>query len=146
MEFLPLGQGNLHLGLALLDIELQRHQGHPLLLHPGVEPVDFIAMHQELPRPTGLVVEAVPLLVGADMGIDQVQLAAPDLAIAVAQVGLPRPQRFDLCPGKSDARLVGIFNVIVVPCLSVFGDDLYELFFSAAGQPRHPPVPDLQPG
>lgn len=52
-------------------------------------------MKQELPRPQRVVVEAVSLVVGADVHADQKHLAVFNAAEAVLQVNLPLPQGLD---------------------------------------------------
>jgi hypothetical protein len=72
---LALGQADLQLGQALLvPIELERNQGAAVALNGADQLVDLLAMQQQLPVPARLVVEAVGVAVGRDVGVDQLDL------------------------------------------------------------------------
>src|SRR5687767_11186581 len=53
---LALGQGDLDLGAAVLEVERQGDQGEPLLVDPGLDPVDLLPVQQELALTPGGVV------------------------------------------------------------------------------------------
>src|SRR5206468_1931367 len=63
-QLLALGERDLRLHAAVLEVEPRRDEREALLTHLPVEPVDLAAVQEELARPVGLVVRpvAVPVL------------------------------------------------------------------------------------
>jgi hypothetical protein len=62
-------------------------------------------MQEEFPGTSRLVVVAVTVAVGTDMGIQQPGLTLANLAVAVLEVAAPFPDRLHFCAGKRDAAL-----------------------------------------
>ena len=82
-------------------------------------------MEQELPRPQRVVVEAVSLVVGADVHADQKHLAVFNAAEAVLQVDLPLPQGLHFRSRQGDSRFVGFMNKIIVARFAVVRNIFY---------------------
>ncbi len=80
---------------------------------------DFSLVHQEFARALGVVVRAVAVLVGADVGVLKPQFAFLDLRETIAQVDAASTDRFDLCSREGDSRLKGFFYEVVMIGFSV---------------------------
>ena len=78
VRLLAARDAELQLGHPVADVEAQRHQGQALGLRLPDQLGDLVPMQQQLPGPRRLVIVAVALLVGRDMGADQPGLAALD--------------------------------------------------------------------
>ena len=73
-------------------------------------------MQQQLAPAQRLVVETVGVGVGADVGVDQENLAAVYAGIAVLQVHPSLAAGLDLAALQLDAGLIGIEDFVLVPC------------------------------
>ena len=80
-------------------------------------------MHQELAVAKGVVVEDVPLLVRADVHADEEELAVLDRGVRIAQVDPAGAEGLHLGPGKGDAGLQRLLDVVVVVGLLVLSDE-----------------------
>src|SRR5262245_4795512 len=58
VELLAAANPQQHLGLTLLEVQLEGHQGEPLLIGFAGELADLAAVQEQLARPLGLVVVA----------------------------------------------------------------------------------------
>ncbi len=76
-------------------------------------------MEQQLARPDGIDVIAVPRFVGADVHVMHPHLVALDACEGILEVGLPLADRLDLRSGEHDASLVALLNLVFVPCLAI---------------------------
>src|SRR3954464_2433102 len=78
----PLGERDLHLRpAAAVEIDGERHQGHPLPRHRAVQFGDLAVVEEQLARPLGLVVEAVAVAELGYVGVDQPDLLVLPLGI-----------------------------------------------------------------
>src|SRR3954451_9221131 len=66
-ELLPLRERELDLDPPVSEVEAGVGGGEPLLAHLPIHPVDLLAVQQQLARPVGVVVRAVPLRVLRDV-------------------------------------------------------------------------------
>src|SRR5262245_13424993 len=83
VQLLATRERKLELGAALLvEIKLERDQGHALTLDGAYKLVDLAAVKQELAHALGSMVEAAALQIFRDIGVDE-----PDLAAARIGVG-----------------------------------------------------------
>ena len=72
---LTTGHADLQLDEAVLQVELQRHQGQPALLEGRLQLLDFTPVDQQAPTVAGqLVVLLAGRLVARDVRADQPQL------------------------------------------------------------------------
>src|ERR1051325_456037 len=125
VQLLALGQRDLDLGAALVvEIDLERHDGHALALDRTHQLVDLAAMQQELARPLRRMVEATGLLVFGDVGVDQPQFTVTRRRVGLSDAGLAGAQRLDLAAGERHARLEGLVDRVIEPRLAVIGDEL----------------------
>ena len=74
------------------------------------------------------MIEAVGLIVLADMQAVEENLAFVHGGIAVLEAHLALPEGFNLGAHQCDSRLVGVDDVIKMLGLAVGGDDTYLLF------------------
>src|SRR6185312_14048276 len=104
---LALGQRHLQLGqAAVVPEQLRRDDRATLALHRADQPVDLLALEEQLPVAPGLVVEVrAGLGVGRDVGVDQHDLVALHGRIALSDVGAAVAQGFPLRAGERQARL-----------------------------------------
>src|SRR5262249_30291018 len=88
----PLGQAQLHLGLAMGEIHACRNERQTSFLRLADETYDLTLVEQQLARPYRVVVETVRLLVLIDVGMQQEDLAVLDFGIGVLQIGPTVPE------------------------------------------------------
>src|SRR4030042_1593 len=113
------GQSDFHLHFSILEIETQRDQGEPLLLHLADEPFYLMPVKEEFPVADRIVVEAVRPLVYGDIHAGKVYLAVFYARVSFLYAGLFLAQRFYLAPDQYDPRLEGINDLVLKPCLLV---------------------------
>ena len=89
-----------------------------------IEPGDLALVQEQLPRPAGLVVEAVGLQIFRDIGVVEPELAAALAGIGIGDVAAPLAQRLHLGAGQRDAGLEGLADLIVEARPPVGGGDL----------------------
>ena len=130
IELLALGQADLQLDPGPLEVDGQRDEGIAVLLDPAEEPHDLPLVHQQPAGAAGVLVEDVPLLIGADMHPKDRYLPILDQAEGVLQVHIAQTDGFDLCARQLDPSLIPLLDGIVVECLVVFGDDLHPIAHS----------------
>ena len=94
----------------------------PFCLRPAQQLVDLAPMEQQLPVPLRLVVVAVALLEGRDVGADQPGLALLDPGVGAGDVHLAGADRLDLGAGQRDAGLEGLLDRELMARFSVEGD------------------------
>src|SRR5262245_40184938 len=123
-DVLAARERELDLHATVLEVEPRRDERQPLLAYLAVEAVELAPVEQELPRPGGLVVRAVSLLVDRDLGAEQPRLALAHLGVGLRERRPARAQRLDLRPGEDDPGLVPVEQLVVVPRAAVVGDEL----------------------
>src|SRR6185312_13734277 len=84
----------------------------------------FLAVQQQLPLASGLVVEAIGGAVLGDVGVDQRELAAFDADVRLGDVGAALAQRLHLAAGERQARFERLVEEVVEPGPAVLGDQL----------------------
>ena len=92
-------------------------------------------MHQELPGAKGVLVENIPLLIGADMHPDDLHLSVFDQAEGILQVHIALTDGFDLGTGQRDARFIAVLDKIIMERLAVFGRSAWCLSDPRASPP-----------
>ena len=116
VQLLALYQRNLYFNFALfVKIHLQRHEGLAALAHLAVELFDLGTVQQQLAPAQRLVVEAVGIGIGADVGVDQKNFIAVNAGIAFLQVHPSLAAGFDFAALQLDAGLIGIEDFVLVP-------------------------------
>jgi hypothetical protein len=83
-------------------------------------------MKEEFPCPQWIVVQSVRLGIRADMRVDKENLAPFDITITVPEVRPSLPKGFDLRPKQSDPGLVSLFDKVVMKCLLVLTNQLFN--------------------
>ena len=118
---LPLAarQRNLHLGQTVLQIDFQRNHRVAALGQLCQDFGDFLAVQQQFARAQRIMPGTACRFVNRDVRVDQVQVGAARLDIALTQVGLPGPDGFDLRAQQSQPRLEAIFERVVMRGLAV---------------------------
>src|SRR5439155_2039632 len=97
---LALGDGELDLGPALLEVEPQGHEREAALRRFGGELGDLTAVQQQLARPLRLVVQPIAHRVFRDIAAEQPDLAAFDLAVGIFETCLRFAQTLHLGAGE----------------------------------------------
>jgi len=123
-KFLSLCESQIHLHLPISKIELDWNQCISSLLNLADETFDLPFMKEKFSGPQWIVIQSVRLGVGADMRIDEEDLAPFDIAVAIPQVDLSLPQGLDLRPEQGDARLKGLLDKVMIKCLFVLTNQL----------------------
>src|SRR5674476_654042 len=134
---LALGQGDLDLGVAVLEVDGQRNDRLAALLGLLHELGDLLLVQEQLAPATRRVVVPGPLGVLGD-----VHALEPDLPVThgretVKQRRPARAQRLDLGAAQHHAGLEGLFDQIVVVRLAIARHHLLALLL---GHRRHPLV------
>src|SRR5215470_17720255 len=125
VQLLALGECDLDLGAALLvEIELERNEGHALALDRAHELVDLPLVQEELARTFRRVVEAAGLQIFRHVGVDQPDLAAARVGVGHGDRRLARAQRLHLAAGQRNAGLEHLADMIVEARLAIIGDHL----------------------
>ena len=116
-------------GLAMLEIDLERHQGKALLPGLAEQLHDLSLMHQQLARTQRIVIEDISLFIGTDMHILHKNLAIPDDCIAVLEIGPARPQGLYFRPLQSQTGLIGLMDKEIMTCLAILASNLHANVF-----------------
>lgn len=121
VELLAACQADLELGEApRIEIQLQRHQGQPLLLQLAAQAVQLLLVKQQLTRARRIAgVVHRRRLVRADITADQQHAAIADDAMRLGEVRLSCPDRLDLGARQHDAGLEGLEDMILMACTPV---------------------------
>src|SRR6202162_1757990 len=128
VELFALAQRERDLGLAPLEVDLQRDEGQPLALNRADHLANLLSVQKELSRAGGLVIEVARLFVGRYVQVEQKNLSVLNDRVGISDVGLSVPQRFHLAPGQNDTRLPCVDDVVVVPGAFVPRDRLLRIF------------------
>ena len=116
---LPLRERELHLRPRAGEVDPRRNEGQPLLLRLADQALDLLAVHQQLPRPLGVVAFAGGGLVRRDVAVVEPHLAVPHERVGVLQVHLAVAQRLHLAALQRDAGLPALEQVVLEPRLAV---------------------------
>ena len=125
VELFPLGERDLALDPAFLEIEFGGDEREPLLPHLPQQPLDLVVMEQELTGAKRRVIELTGRGIQRDVAVDQSQLAVVVDDIGVPEIDLPIAQRLDLAPHQRHSRLVLFQKEIPERRLLVRGDQLF---------------------
>src|SRR5262249_23209224 len=98
-------QGDLDLRARTLEVEPRGNQGQPALLGLADQPLDLLAVHQQLARALRLVVVARGRPVRRDVDVVEPDLAVLDRRVAVLELRLAAAQGLDLGAREHDPRL-----------------------------------------
>src|SRR6218665_63685 len=120
---LAAAQPQLHLRPARLEIQQEGDDGIASLAHLRVPPVDLLAVQEQLAAPQGLVGEEAGGVVDADVGVEQIQLAALGQGIGVREVGRPGPERLHLAAREHQAGLHLLVHGVAGASLAILRDD-----------------------
>jgi hypothetical protein len=122
VHLLALGQGDLHLDAAVLQVDPGGHQGQALFLDLAHQAADLALVQEQLPGPHRLVVEQVAVGVGVDVAAHQERLLVPDADHALLDVHLALADGLDLGAQQGDPGLEGLQDVVIVEGLLVGGE------------------------
>ena len=103
---LAFGESDLALELAVAEVEPYRDEGESLLLGGGFELANLLLVQEKLAGAERLMVHAVAVAEGADVGVEQETLAILEQAVGVLEVGFALADGLDLSAAEGDAGLV----------------------------------------
>src|SRR3954447_7024620 len=126
-RFLALGQSDLHLGPAVLEVQRQRDDRVALLAGLPLDLVDLGPVEQQFALAPGSVVGTGALGVLRDVDALEPCLAVVDLDEAVDQGRPAGAQRLHLGADEDQSGLVGVLDAVVVPRLAVLRNQLAPL-------------------
>src|SRR3989454_3520515 len=132
VELLPLPETQLRLRSALRPVQAERDQRQAALLHPAAQVLEFLAVHEQLPRAHRVVTELARRPVGADVRAHQEELLAEEARVGILQLRAVVAQRLDLAAGQHQPGLEALEDVVVVKGPAVLRD------VPLAGLLRHP--------
>src|SRR5690606_856079 len=110
---------------ALVEIELEGHEGHALPADALVEPGELGAVDEELAPAAFVMAEGRRLGIGGNVAVDEPELPALDRCIALGDLGLAVPEGFHLRSLEHDPGLDLVLDEIVVPGAAVLRDELH---------------------
>src|SRR5690606_26674632 len=98
---------------TIIEVELQRHHGHPLPGHGIEEAGHFTLADEQLAQAPRLMIEAIALRIFRNIGIDEPELAIFKARIAFRYVGLIGAQRLDLgaCQNETGFERIEDFKI-----------------------------------
>src|SRR5581483_2109848 len=123
-ELLAAGEGHFHFHPAVLKVHACGDEREAALLGFADQLAEFLGVDQELAGAQRVVVVDVAVLVGADVSVQQPELAVFDQAIGVFEVDTAAADRLDLGAGEYDAGLDLLGEGRVVRRSAVDGDVL----------------------
>jgi hypothetical protein len=133
VEFLPLGQAELDLGMtAWGKIDAQGNQGQALLLGLAEQFIDLLLVQQQLTHTNRIMVHDVAVTIGTDVAMVQKHLSALHGCVAILQIGPSVAQRFHFGPLQDDPGFEFFLDEILVIRFAVRNDDFLALFFGHA--------------
>src|SRR5262245_26103355 len=112
---------------TVLEVHAGRHERHAALDRLADQLSNLLAVQQQLALPRRLVIGIAPMAVRLDVDVVDPHFPGVHAGIAVAQVDVPLPDRFDLGPEERHTSLERLEDVVVVERLAVFGDVLLRL-------------------
>ena len=124
VNLLPFRQGEFALDQIVLQINPRGHNRESLLLCPTRQLVNLLAMKEQPPVTEGIVVEAAPRGIRADVAINEPGFGLLDHRIAVFQVDLSFPDGLDFGSCQFHARLKPFQEVIEMLRLAIDGEIL----------------------
>lgn len=129
VQLLAAADAEIDLDAPVLEEHLQRHERQSLRLGLQLEVEDLLRVHEQLALALRLVVEPVAEAVARDVRPQEPELALQHGAVGPGERDLPLPARLHLGSRKDDTALDRLEYGIVVPGLSVLGEDGIELPF-----------------
>ena len=127
VELLSAAHAEVDFHATVLEENLERYERKPLRLGLELEVSHLFRVDEELSHRLRLVVEAVAELVGRDVCADKPEFALQDRAIAPRERHLSVADAFYLRSRKHYTALDSLEHGIVMPRLSVLGEDRIEL-------------------
>ncbi len=109
----------LQLHPAVLEVNLQRNERIPLTGNKTVQLADFVLVQQQLLGAHRILVENVPLIIGADVHALDPDFAIADLCPGFLQVYAPLPNTLDLSAEERQTAFVLLLHEIIVPGLAI---------------------------
>ena len=128
MLLLPTHERETRLHAPALEVQIEWHERESLPFDRADEATDFTAVHEQLARAGGLVIEHIALPVRPDMQVEQEHLVVLDHPEGIGQVRAPFTQRLDLRAGEHDTALPGVQDFVVVPRTLVPRDQFSRFF------------------
>src|SRR3984893_12085631 len=124
VQFLAARQRKLDFGATfVVKIELERDESHSLALNRSDELADLPPVQEQLTQALGGIIEAAPLEVFGDVGIDEPDLPPTRIGIGFCNCRLPLAQGFYFRSGQRNAGLERLTDRVVEPCLAIVRDD-----------------------
>lgn len=120
---LSLGKAQFHLGLAVLEVDLERYQGQTLLCDLTGETVDLPAVEEQLARPFRFVPTFSGKIVGRNMSANKEGLAVVDVRVRVFEFHASVTHRLDFRTHKHESGLHGVDHGVAPTGASVAGNN-----------------------
>ena len=120
MQLAALSETDGELDPGALEMDVEGHQGQPLLIELAAQFVDLAPMGQQPSGAQWVVVEVTArMAVGGDVHVVQLQFSVADQAEAVPQVGFAGADGFHFRSDQFDAGFEGFQNLVLMACLTV---------------------------
>ncbi len=136
VRFLTLSDTDLDLGhAAMVEVQDQWHEGHPLPLGRVPEIGELLLRHQKLAFPP-IVMAEHGLIVRGDVTVHEPELAIFDGGIAFSDIGLSGAERLDFRAHELNAAFEIVLDRIIEAGAAVFGDHLVVFVVGLLGHDR----------
>jgi hypothetical protein len=126
VRFFAAGEAKLKLYAAAFKVELEAGDSVAFSRDLAGEVIDFVFVEQEFAGAFFWKIEAVALLIGADLEVVYISFAAGDCYVAIDQAGAAGAEGFDFGSAEDYAGFKGVFDVVIMPRAAVGCDDFYR--------------------
>lgn len=141
VESAPTRERKLQLGPTVSKVDGKWDEGKRLLANPTPQLIDLTTVQEQLAAAIGIdSTEAVRILIGRDMGTDEVDLPVLDPGVGILQGSLAKPERLHLGSFEGDPALEGLENFVVVAGAAILGDLTGSRPSPRAGTRGRPPL------
>ena len=120
----PFSEPQKQFSIAILEIDLQRHQGHSGPFGVLVQLLDLLFMKKELATTIWVLVPDIAFLIRGNVDIAKPNFAIFNLRKAIFQVNACCTDTFDLCPRQHHPCFNRIHDGVVMSRLFILRDYL----------------------
>jgi hypothetical protein len=125
VHLLAFSKAYLDLDQSVLEIESERNGRVTLFTNPAINPVNFLAVEQQLAITVRLMILAIAEFIVRNSEVMQIGLPVTHQHEGFIQTGLAGAQRLDLCTLKDHAGLQFLFYEVIVVGLLVIADQFF---------------------
>lgn len=125
VKLFAFGDGQLAFSDAIAKINLERNNGHALLLRLDEEFLDFSPIQEQLPLAKGIVIARAARLIFRNVTIHEPRFACAELGVGVSKGPLALAKRFNFRADEHESRFQFVEKVVIVRGGTVLRDNFY---------------------